>query len=306
MAIKIPLLEAKDVECRIQQVINKNNKYGAILLLYKDARVDMKILDKVFGPTNWQRRHTVINGQLFCSVLIWDVEKNQWIEKQDVGTESQTEAEKGRASDSFKRACFNVGIGRELYNAPFIYIPLNPDEISTNKAGKSTTYTRFNVTHMQYDEQQEQFVQLVIVDDKGHKRYELGANGRNVASVEVKHPLQNVTAVNNADAGSQLRCAACDAVIDSKVADYSRQKYGRELCRKCQNNPQPATNAQGNDWVKIENGTDYLVRSNGNKWIRVENLTIMQCEGILREPKYALAFEPVKTHMQALALGNAR
>ena len=137
---QIPLLEAKDVECRIQQITGNDAKgYGAILLLYKDARVDMKILDSVYGAMNWQRKHTVINGQLFCSVLIWDESKNQWIEKQDVGTESATEAEKGRASDSFKRACFNVGIGRELYNAPFIYIKLDAGEVRKNSKGKPTT-----------------------------------------------------------------------------------------------------------------------------------------------------------------------
>ncbi|NOW12590.1 hypothetical protein B0H35_000004 [Clostridium acetobutylicum] len=48
-----------------------------------------------------------------------------WISKQDVGTESNTEKEKGQASDSFKRACFNFGIGRELYTSPFIWIGLN-------------------------------------------------------------------------------------------------------------------------------------------------------------------------------------
>lgn len=174
---QIPLLEAKDVECRIQQITGNDAKgYGAILLLYKDARVDMKILDAVYGAMNWQRKHTVINGQLFCSVLIWDESKNQWIEKQDVGTESATEAEKGRASDSFKRACFNVGIGRELYNAPFIYIKLDAGEVRKNSKGKPTTYTRFNVTEMEYSREKESFTKLVICDEKGRERYSLGGS----------------------------------------------------------------------------------------------------------------------------------
>ena len=174
---QIPLLEAKDVECRIQQITGNDAKgYGAILLLYKDARVDMKILDSVYGAMNWQRKHTVINGQLFCSVLIWDESKNQWIEKQDVGTESATEAEKGRASDSFKRACFNVGIGRELYNAPFVYIKLDSSEVTKNSKGKPTTYTRFNVTEMEYSREKECFTKLVICDEKGRQRYSLGGS----------------------------------------------------------------------------------------------------------------------------------
>lgn len=173
---KIPPLKAQDVECRVQQITENQNGYGAILLLYKDARVDMKILDHVYGEMNWQRRHTVINGQLFCSVLIWDESKKQWIEKQDVGTESATEAEKGRASDSFKRACFNVGIGRELYNAPFIYIKLDAGEVRKNSKGKPTTYTRFNVTEMEYSREKECFIKLVICDEKGRQRYSLGGS----------------------------------------------------------------------------------------------------------------------------------
>lgn len=173
---KIPPLKAQDVECRVQQITENQNGYGAILLLYKDARVDMKILDQVYGEMNWQRRHTVINGQLFCSVLIWDESKKQWIEKQDVGTESATEAEKGRASDSFKRACFNVGIGRELYNAPFIYIKLDAGEVRKNSKGKPTTYTRFNVTEMEYSREKECFTKLVICDEKGRQRYSFGGS----------------------------------------------------------------------------------------------------------------------------------
>lgn len=173
----IPLLKPQDVDCRIQQITGNDQRgYGAILLLYKNARVDMKILDAVFGATNWQREHEMINGQLFCSVLIWDDDKKQWIKKQDVGTESQTEAEKGRASDSFKRACFNVGIGRELYNAPFIYIKLDAGEVRKNSKGKPTTYTRFNVTEMEYSREKECFTKLVICDEKGRQRYSLGGS----------------------------------------------------------------------------------------------------------------------------------
>lgn len=185
---KIPPLKAQDVDCRIQQITGNDQKgYGAILLLYKNARVDMKILDEVFGATNWQREHEMINGQLFCSVLIWDDDKKQWIKKQDVGTESQTEAEKGRASDSFKRACFNIGIGRELYNAPFIYIKLDKSEVKMNSKGKPTTYTRFTVNEMQYDKEKEAFVRLVITDEKGKPRYKLGEV---VAPPEAEKPAQ--------------------------------------------------------------------------------------------------------------------
>ena len=125
----IPLLTAEDIDCRVQSVSKaKNGTVGAVLLLYKDARVDMRILDQVFGPGNWQRTHELINGNLFCTIEIWDDEKAAWVKKQDVGVESNTEKEKGQASDAFKRAGFNVGIGRELYSAPFTYVERGPDD----------------------------------------------------------------------------------------------------------------------------------------------------------------------------------
>ena len=109
-------LRADEIECRVAQA--KQN--GVALLLYKDARCDQNILDETVGAMNWQRSHTRENAN--CIVSIWDDKKSQWISKEDTGTESNTEKEKGLASDSFKRACFNWGIGRELYTAPFIWI----------------------------------------------------------------------------------------------------------------------------------------------------------------------------------------
>lgn len=112
--LKFRCLKADEIDCRIATV----RANGITLLLYKDARVDQNILDETVGPMNWQRRHCRENAN--CIVSIWDDDKRQWIEKEDTGTESYTEKEKGLASDSFKRACFNWGIGRELYTAPFI------------------------------------------------------------------------------------------------------------------------------------------------------------------------------------------
>lgn len=109
-------LRADEIECRIGTI----NKGGITLLLYKDARCDQTLLDETVGEMNWQKRYTRDNKN--CIVSIWDNEKKQWIEKEDTGTESYTEKEKGLASDSFKRACVNWGIGRELYTAPNIFL----------------------------------------------------------------------------------------------------------------------------------------------------------------------------------------
>lgn len=131
---KFRSLNADEIEVRIQSV--KSN--GIILLLYKDARCDMNILDETVGSMNWQRKHLRDNKN--CIVSIWDDEKKMWVEKEDTGTESNTEMEKGLASDSFKRACFNWGIGIELYTAPFIWIG---QEWANIKDGKC--YDKFEV-----------------------------------------------------------------------------------------------------------------------------------------------------------------
>ena len=136
-------LRADEIDCRIAQI--KEN--GLCLLLYKDARCDQNILDETVGPMNWQRQHTRDNRN--CIVSIWDSEKQQWISKEDTGTESNTEKEKGLASDSFKRACVNWGIGRELYTAPFIWISNNDCNIRENR-GKPACYDRFTVKGIGY------------------------------------------------------------------------------------------------------------------------------------------------------------
>lgn len=116
--MKFRALKAKEIEVRIGTIGEK----GVTLLLYKDARCDQNILDETVGEMNWQRDHKEVKGNLYAGVGIYDNEKKQWVWKWDCGTESYTEKEKGEASDSFKRACFNWGIGRELYTAPFMFI----------------------------------------------------------------------------------------------------------------------------------------------------------------------------------------
>lgn len=111
-------LKIEDIDFRIQSISESGY---ATILAYKDARVDMNRLDEVVG-TDWQCRYELIDGQLFCQIGIRV--NGEWIWRQDVGTESQTEKEKGRASDSFKRAGFRWGIGRELYDYPRIFLQL--------------------------------------------------------------------------------------------------------------------------------------------------------------------------------------
>ena len=167
--MKFRLLKAEEIDCRVNTI----NEKGLTLLLYKDARVDMNILDETVGSMNWQRDHKELKGNIYCGISIWDEDKKQWITKWDCGKESFSESEKGESSDSFKRAGFNIGIGRELYTSPFIWIS-KENYTATEKNGKPTTYDTFRVKQIRYNESNE-IDGLVIVNAKTNKVvYEYG------------------------------------------------------------------------------------------------------------------------------------
>ncbi len=173
--IKIRKLKASEIEVRVSQI----NEKSVTLLLYKDARVDQKILDEVFGIYGWQREHQLIGDRLYCTIKIWDEDTKQWVAKQDVGTESNTEKEKGQASDSFKRAGFNIGIGRELYTAPTIRVFSDKVKIEPKKNGGGlTTYDSFEVAEIDYNEEGE-INKLKIVNEKTKAVvYEMGKTSK--------------------------------------------------------------------------------------------------------------------------------
>jgi len=156
---EIRKLRADEIECRIGTI----KKEGLSLLLYKDARCDMNILDETFGSMNWKREHTRDNHN--CVVSVWDDDKQQWVSKEDVGSESNTEAEKGLASDSFKRACVNWGIGRELYTAPFIWVKGDYVTI-TEYNGKFRCNDKFIVEKITYTDNGD-IDGLSIITEKG-------------------------------------------------------------------------------------------------------------------------------------------
>ena len=145
MDLKFRLLRADEIEVRVSQITPRS----VMLLLYKDSRTDMTILDETVGPLNWQRHHSRENAN--CTVSIYDPDKGCWVEKEDTGTESNTEAEKGLASDSFKRACFNWGVGRELYTAPNLFFPIDKTRAEKGNDGKMRCYDRFEVEEIEYD-----------------------------------------------------------------------------------------------------------------------------------------------------------
>jgi len=165
-------LSIGDIDFRVQSI----NKGGyATILAYKNARVDMNRLDDVCGALNWKREHSKDNAN--CIVSVWNDEYEQWISKEDTGVESMAEKEKGKASDSFKRACFNWGIGRELYDYPIISIPLKkdvewkmvndrPKQQFGLKIKDWVWFSQFTIDgRLNY---------LACKDDKGVKRFEFG------------------------------------------------------------------------------------------------------------------------------------
>ncbi|MBQ8806162.1 MAG: hypothetical protein IJZ68_06720 [Bacteroidaceae bacterium] len=144
-----PLLRAEEIEVRVGQIYDNY----LTLLLYKNARCDQDRLDAKYGPLGWQTSYQILDGQLFCTVSVRNPDTGEWISKTDVGTPSNTEAEKGRVSDAFKRSCVCWGSGRELYSAPEIKVYADKTQIKKNQKGKLACYDKFAVKSIAYDKQ---------------------------------------------------------------------------------------------------------------------------------------------------------
>ena len=182
--MKFRLLNADEIECRIAQV--KSN--GISLLLYKTARTDANLLDETVGEENWENDFKVIDGVLYGGIGILLNDKEVW--KWDAGTESNTEAEKGRASDAFKRAGFKWGIGRELYTSPFIWISSDKANIQNGKC-----YDKFEVSEIGYTEKRE-INKLVIINSSSRVEvYRMGAKAKETYNGDKKITATQVKAI---------------------------------------------------------------------------------------------------------------
>jgi len=190
-------LKADEIDVRINQIASNY----CTMLLYKDARCDMNILDETVGSLNWKRSHTRDNAN--CIVSIYDEDKKEWISKEDTGTESFAEQEKGLASDSFKRACVNWGIGRELYSSPSIItfprkdmvVKGKDNEFFENDKGKYTTKTYFYVELIDYDEN-DNIKDLIIRDNKNHIRFSQLSKGKEQELTKIASTLKKYITAN--------------------------------------------------------------------------------------------------------------
>lgn len=217
--MEIRKLKSDEIECRVAQCGKNDRGAWCSILLYKDARVDQRILDETFGIMGWKRSHELIGDRLYCTVSVWDNEKKEWISKQDVGTESNTEKEKGQASDAFKRACFNIGIGRELYTAPKIFISLDNGEY-TEKSGRISPKISLDVQSIGYDDQG-RITSLVLTDARGNVRYTLGGNSPEPEQVETQPVPAKKTLVRGGKAwqSAVMRLASGEPGLMDRLRD---------------------------------------------------------------------------------------
>ena len=203
--MKFRALKAHEIECRVDRLTAN----GAVFLLYKDARCDQNILDETVGPEKWQKKYYECKGNLYCSVGIKC--GNEWIWKDDCGTESYTEKEKGEASDSFKRACVNWGIGRELYTKIFIFIKgITKDSGRKDAKGKPIyqlidPFMKFHVSHIETDNDAKKILSLKIADEKNIEAFTWESNARcSVCGKEIEPKTWRKCLLNN----SPIVCSA--------------------------------------------------------------------------------------------------
>lgn len=209
----IRFLYAEEIECRVGTISEK----GLSILLYKDARVDQNILDQTFGIFGWMRTHEKIGDALFCTVSIKG-EDGMWISKSDVGTESYSDPIKGAASDAFKRACVNLGIGRELYSAPFIWIPADKVNIQREKE-KWVVKDRFRVSRIVYDEERAVISGVEIQNNRNEIVYSYGFGG----AVSTKEP---VTVVDKKVTSVQIRSLRKEMIRTGVTEEDICDRYG--------------------------------------------------------------------------------
>ena len=220
-------LKADEIECRIGSVSQR----GFTMLLYKDARCDMNILDETVGEHEWQRDHKEIKGTIYCGVGIRDNTYCEWVWKWDAGAESYTEKEKGEASDSFKRACVNWGIGRELYTAPLIFIraKTEPQGNGYKLANKSDGYG-YKVAQIEYKDGR--ITKLIITKDGEQKFYYEADKFMEQAQNTIDDKMAQMVLVMAEDAKNKEVLNSMGIRTPADVKRMTMQQYG-DFARRC-------------------------------------------------------------------------
>lgn len=108
------------------QVVRGNR---AMAVAFIDARLVEDRLDAVVGIENWQDSYALLpSGNVICTLKVKI--NGEWIEKSDVGSQSDQPDEGDRVksafSDALKRAAVKYGIGRYLYRIPQQWVDYDP------------------------------------------------------------------------------------------------------------------------------------------------------------------------------------
>lgn len=215
-------LNANEIDVRVQSVSKDGRR--ARLILYKDARVDMAILDDKFGYT-WKREHFILEGKTYCRVSFWDANLAQWIVREDMG-EKGDKGDKGEVTDSFKRACTSVGIGRELYSSPTIWIDLSEKEVdmpvTSNQNPRLKGWVSFRVAEINYNASRN-ITTLTIVDQDGVIRYSMNKQEHMPAQGSApKQPAPTKTKTKRISMRTVANDEQCEKMLAMLEEDYRR------------------------------------------------------------------------------------
>ena len=238
-------LTANEIECRVGNVAQSGS--GFFLLLYKNARVDQTILDETFGAWNWQSKYYQVKNTMVCSVGVYNEKRNEWIWKDNGGDDDyQAEQVKAELSDAFKRACFNWGIGRELYYSPKIWV---------NATNDNTTKARYSVKVIEYD-QNKRITRLVIINDKTKEVVFLYGKEDKVAQKGENTPKTSDASANEPKGSIDKNDLK---TIQAYIAAFSREESRTNFYSWLDKtfgtmNPETLTLSQGKQVLKVLSG----------------------------------------------------
>ena len=275
MKLEFRDLYKDEIECRVGTVSKDKTtgkEKGFTLLLYKNARVDMALLDEVVGVGNWQREHKILGNDIYCRVGIWNEELKEWIWREDAGAEANTEVEKSKASDSFKRACVNFGLGRCLYSSPFIYISIDEN---------NDKFSRYSVNEIEYKDHK--ITKLSIKNDKTNEVVYSYPKTYSKPTQAQKPQLNGIT--DNSGSVSMKEVSASVKSMEDYEKDYqdpfttnNQYEEDKKVIREYYNNLPEQKKEQFSSWLfNVVQETD-IDKLSGGKASRVAN-TLRKASG---------------------------
>lgn len=111
----------EEIEWRVGAT-NKEKTKGLALAFVTNRAIQNR-LDEVFGCFGWKNEYREWRGNAqLCGISVkYD---GEWITKWDGASDTDFEPTKGGLSDAMKRAAYQWGIGRYLYNLEPVWVPI--------------------------------------------------------------------------------------------------------------------------------------------------------------------------------------